>query len=147
MNNISIGAIIIGFVLLLLPSSIVDGGGGCNASTIDASVLLLSSVKSRLLERRRAKTMNHNRKLLDATTDSSSAIVNGQYIIIFDPDRVFNVTDTSSQWFDASQISYMYDNIAIKGVAVRNVTAELLYELESDPDILSIEPVRKTLMH
>ena len=129
--------------------------GCCNASKLDTPSLL-SSVKSRLLERRRLNAMssnnknneknkNSNRKMIEVTDPSS--IVDGQYIILFDPDSVENVTNKSLQLFTTSQILYVYDNIAIKGVAIRNVTMKHLYELESDPDILSIEPVRDVFLY
>jgi hypothetical protein len=127
--------------------------GDCNASKLDTPSLL-SSVKSRLLERRRLNAMNSNnnnenyknsnRKMIEVT--DSSSIVDGQYIIIFDPDSVENVINKSLQLFTSSQILYVYDNIAIKGVAIRNVTMKRLYELESDPHILSIEPVRDVFL-
>jgi hypothetical protein len=49
------------------------------------------------------------------------------------------------QWFTPSQISYIFDNIAMKGVAIRNVTTQTLQELEAHSDILSMEPVREKL--
>ena len=119
-----------------------DSTSNSNSSTTASS--LLSAIKIRLLERRQLDTINiknKNRKLIEAF-DLSSA-VNGQYIIIFDPDSVSNATEKSMQLFTKSQISYVFDNIAIKGVAIRNVTTQMLYELEADIHILSIEPVRE----
>ena len=141
--------IVVGVFVVHFTNSVVKASQFNNKTP---SPPLLSSVKSRLLERRRLTATNNkmnsnHRKLIEGNTDPSS-VVDGQYIIIFDPDHVGNVTEKVTQLFNTtttkSQILYIYDNIAIKGVAIRNVTIERLYELESDPDILSIEPVRKT---
>lgn len=141
-------------VLIVCVLKLTNTFDDCYASKIDTPSLL-SSVKSRLLERRRlnAMNMNHNNNNNDQMNKNShrkmmkvtdlSSVVDGKYIIIiFDPDSVENVTNKSLQLFTSSQILYVYDNIAIKGVAIQNVTMKRLYEFESDPDILSIEPVR-----
>ena len=114
-----------------------------DASRSDEVASLLTAFKARLLERRpegdTTVATDKNRKMIEVRDPSS--IVDGKYIIIFDPDSVANATDKSMQLFTKSQISYIYDNIAIKGVAIRNVTTQRLHEVESDQDILSIEPV------
>ena len=117
---------------------------GDSTSKSNATITALQiSIKSRLFERRHLDTIigskNKNRKMIEVSDPSSG--VDGQYIIIFDPESVSNVTEKSMQMFTASQITYVFDNIAIKGVAIRNVTPLRLNELETDSHILSMEPV------
>jgi Subtilase family len=66
----------------------------------------------------------------------------GQYIVVFDPDAVTNVTEKVTALCSPKQVAYEYDNIAIKGVAIRNVTKQMLNQLEGDPEILFYAPVR-----
>jgi hypothetical protein len=112
----------------------------------DTTTSFQSSIKSRLLERRQlnaANSKSENRKLIEVSDPTS--VVDGQYIVIFDPDGVSNATETSMQLFSTSQISYVFDNIAIKGVAIRNITNQKLHELEANSHILSMEPVRRNV--
>jgi hypothetical protein len=103
------------------------------------------TIKTRLLERRQlihptTNTTIH-RKLIP-TMDPSTVVKDGQYIVLFDPDTVTNATKKALQLFATFQIGYIYDNIVMKGVAIRNVTSQFIDMLESDPHILWIEPVR-----
>jgi hypothetical protein len=95
------------------------------------------SLSESLTERVRGRQLGHHRKLL--TVDDSTIALDGQYIIVFD---VPNVTAKVESLFVKEQIMYEYDNIAMKGVAVRNVTDELLSRLDGDSDVLFIAPVR-----
>jgi hypothetical protein len=100
-----------------------------------ASEPLSESFKSRLRQQ-----FGNSRKLIEAS--DTSIVLEGQYIVVFDPDTVANVTKKATQLFASHQVMFQYDNIAIKGVAIRNATSNLLKKLESDPQVLFIQPVR-----
>ena len=108
-------------------------------------VLLLSSTTSTSLSeslqaRVCGRQLGQNRKLL--SVEDPTIVLDGQFIIVFDNKAVQNVTAKVENLFVKEQILYEYDNIAIKGVAIRNATFELLGRLERDSDILFIAPVR-----
>jgi hypothetical protein len=98
------------------------------------------STKSRL-----HRELGNGRKLIEAS--DSSKVLDGQFIVVFDSDIVMNVTVKASQLFTKEQISFVYDTVVMKGVAIRNATSQLLDTLELDSQILFIEPVRITILH
>jgi hypothetical protein len=94
-----------------------------------------SSIKSRI----RRQLGSGSRKLIEV--GDPSKVLDGQYIVVFDSDIVTNVTAKVMQLFEKDQVSFKYDNVVMKGVAIRNVTTQVLTTLELDPQILFIEPV------
>ena len=72
-----------------------------DASQSDEVASLLTAFKARLLERRpegdTTVATDKNRKMIEVR--DPSYIVDGKYIIIFDPDSVANATDKSMQLF------------------------------------------------
>jgi hypothetical protein len=114
------------FITVLLSSS--------NAATISSS--LSESLEAHV----HGRVLGHHRKLI--TVDDPAIVLDGQYIIVFDNDVVQNVTQKVEDVFVKEQVIYEYDNVAIKGVAIRNVTSELLHQLDMDSDILFMAPVR-----
>ena len=105
-----------------------------NAETTSTS--LVESLKARV----HGRQLGHHRKLL--SVDDPTIVLDGQFIVIFDNDAVKNVTEKVEDLFVKNQIVYEYDNIAVKGVAIRNMTDEQLNRLEGDSDIVYIAPVR-----
>jgi hypothetical protein len=126
MMNQMIGFIASLFIAVILSSSY--------AATTSES--LSESLKARV----RGRQLEQHRKLL--SVDDPAIVLDGQFIMIFDNDTVQNVTAKVEELLVQDHIIYMYDNIAIKGVAIGNVTSELLDRLEGDSDILFIAPVR-----
>ena len=98
-----------------------------------------SSLSESLAARVYGRQLGHNRKLI--TVEDTTTTFDGQYIIVFHNDVVQNVTEKVEDMSVEDQVIYEYDNIAIKGVAIRNVTAEQLHQFEMDSDILFIAPV------
>lgn len=157
-SNLNVWTVLVVAVVVLTTPSKCCGADGTatpplddttsSSRTTSSLASLRSSIKLRLLERRQLHSVhnqNKNRKLIevsDVSSSSSSAVVDGQYIVVFDPDLVVNATATAMQLFHTSQILYVLDNIVMKGVAIRNVTTDRLHELDADARILSLEPVR-----
>jgi hypothetical protein len=109
------------------------------ASACIASETVNESIQSRI----HRELGNGGRKLIEVT--DPSIVLDGQFIIMFDPDTVMNVTEKTTQLFTKEQIVFQYDNIAIKGVAIRSATTNLLNTLEADPHVLFIQPVRRNM--
>lgn len=121
----------IGFIASLCIVALLPSVNATSAS-VSLSASLTAQVRSRQL--------GHSRKLL--TVDDPTMAIDGHYIMVFDNDKVNNVTAKVENMFVKEHVNYIYDNIALKGAAIRNVTAELLDRLEGDSDILFIAPVR-----
>lgn len=87
------------------------------------------------------------RKLLESAPDAS--IIPGRYIVVFDgtvpsvKDKASRLLLSKTASIDAAQVLYEYDNAAIQGVSVQNVSPEHLRQLEADPQVLYIEPVSR----
>ena len=101
---------------------------------------ITSSLSKSLEAQVHGRQLAHHRKLL-TIVDPTKAL-DGRYIAVFDYDAVQNVTEKVESMFGMEQVLYEYDNIALKGAAIQNVTAEQLEQMEIDPDILYIAPVR-----
>ena len=109
-------------------------------SSSNAAATTSSSLSESLEAQVRNRQLEHHRKLI--AVDDPAIVIDGQYIIVFNNDAVQNVTKKVEDVFAKEQVIYEYDNIAIKGVAIRNVTAQLLHQLEMDSDIRFMAPVR-----
>jgi hypothetical protein len=123
------------FSIWLTPS---NAAASAATTTTSSAVSLSESLVARVRSRQLGQH-HHPRKLM--TVDDPTIVLDGQYIMVFNNDTVPNVTAKVESLFMKEQILYEYDNIAMKGAAIRNVSVELIDQLEEDSDILFIAPV------